>query len=368
MAAQSTSLSSAAATGTTVLNIEPLLSSTIDSPRKCLQTAALLATQQIRLLLPSGASTQPIRALFDPGSQINLITNDCVQRLGIRYTPSTTNITGIGNVNAMQGIGYADLHLQHRHENDMTVSVRLVVVPKIAARLPAQRLENCFKKEIPIIELADPQFWVPGKVDALLGAGAWVKIAEEGIIRKCHHGMTFLAQKTLFGWTILGHTESHSQNLASFHLASSNDPIDDIIRTIDKNITKFWVNEDIPSRHFRTPDEQAAEDNFLSTHQRAENGRYIVTIPFRRNVPPLGNSRNAALRRLIQLENKLKLNHVLEEQCRAFMLDYLESGHMIPAPPAPTESSQSYYIPYHAIFKKKFRIVFDASCGTPASH
>lgn len=48
--------------------------------------------------------------------------------------------------------------------------------------------------------------------------------------------------------------------------------------------------------------------------------------------------------------------------CREFMEDYLSAGHMRPAPAAPVEPSECYYIPYHAIRKKKFRIVFDASC------
>lgn len=43
-------------------------------------------------------------------------------------------------------------------------------------------------------------------------------------------------------------------------------------------------------------------------------------------------------------------------------MDYITSGHMIPATRNPIEIA--YYIPYHIIDKKKFRVVFDASCNT----
>lgn len=46
------------------------------------------------------------------------------------------------------------------------------------------------------------------------------------------------------------------------------------------------------------------------------------------------------------------------------MLDYIEKGHMILAPPTPKDPNEVYYVPYHAINKKKFRVVFDASCAT----
>lgn len=47
-----------------------------------------------------------------------------------------------------------------------------------------------------------------------------------------------------------------------------------------------------------------------------------------------------------------------------FMRDYIDAGHMIQATPAPDNPSNSYYVPHHIINKKKFRVVFDASCQT----
>lgn len=46
------------------------------------------------------------------------------------------------------------------------------------------------------------------------------------------------------------------------------------------------------------------------------------------------------------------------------MADYFSSGHIVVAPLAPKNPSESYYIPYHIILKKNFRVVWDASCST----
>lgn len=134
---------------------------------------------------------------------------------------------------------------------------------------------------------------------------------------------------------------------------------------LDRLIQRFWEIEDIPSKHLLTRDEQLAEDIFMATHTRdPTSGRYTVTIPFRKHTPALGESRQAALKRLYSLESRLALKPELAQKYNGFIEDYLNSGHMILAPPPPPDSGAVYYIPYHAIFKKKFRIVFDASCAS----
>lgn len=61
-------------------------------------------------------------------------------------------------------------------------------------------------------------------------------------------------------------------------------------------------------------------------------------------------------------ENQIQQNQRTLAPFKEFIQDYIDAGQMIKAPPAPSDSSLSYYIPYHIIDKKKFRVVFDASC------
>lgn len=75
----------------------------------------MLGTAQVRLLASTSNNAQPIRALTDSGSQLNLITHDCVQRLEIRFQPTTVYVAGIGNAETLRATGYIDTFLQHSY-------------------------------------------------------------------------------------------------------------------------------------------------------------------------------------------------------------------------------------------------------------
>lgn len=166
-------------------------------------TSTMLATAKVRTLASDSKSSQFVRALTDSGSQHNVITHDCVQRLGMRFTQITTHITGIGNTNAMRAVGIIDMHIQHCRVAEPMTPIRLLVVSKISARLPAHRVKNVLKPEINSDQFADPQYWIPAKIDMLVGAGLWARIVSGEMIRKDVVSIIYLAQKTLFGWTIL---------------------------------------------------------------------------------------------------------------------------------------------------------------------
>lgn len=183
-------------------------------------STTMLATAQVRILASASSNSSPVRALTDSGSQLNLITHDCVQRLGLRYDPTTTHVTGIGNTNAMRAFGIIDTHVQHRSVSDPLIPIRLLVVSKISARLPVHRTKNAFKAEISPDKLADPQYWVPGKIDMLIGAGVMTRIVAGEILRKQIDSTWYLAQNTLFGWTIMS-MSSPDQASGGTHLAFS---------------------------------------------------------------------------------------------------------------------------------------------------
>lgn len=327
-------------------------------------TSTMLATMQVRILASASKSSQPVRALADSGSQLNLITHDCVQRLGMRFSPSTTHITGIGNTNAMRAFGIIDTHVQHRCLAEPMISVRLLVVAKISTRLPVHRTKNVFKPDLKPEQLADPQYWVPAKIDMLIGAGVWSKIVEAEIIRKDVDSTTYLAQKTLFGWTILS-SPDRAANGAYLTLHTLAVDEQSQLDQLERSIQRFWEIDTIHPKPLLTRDEKLADEIFTATHSRDQaTGRYTVNIPFRAHVPALGESRQTALKRLQQLESRMTRKPELAQEYHSFFEDYLATGHMIPAPPPPSNCSDAYYIPYHGIFKKKPRIVFDASSAT----
>lgn len=289
---------------------------------------------------------------------------DCLQRMGIRYTPTDIQIDGVGNTIAMRGIGFVDLELCHRTQNGPSVLLRLVVVRRLTNRLPAKRISRAFTDVLPCDALADPYYFMPAKIDILIGAGSWSQMLTDGIKRQSSGDGELVAQNTLFGWVIFGTSAHPSGGVSTYHLSVPSSGRDEHRMTLDEVVRSFWEIETIPEARTRTQAEQQAEDNFMNTHTRDESGRYTVTIPMRANAPSLGASRDVALKRFLQLERKLKANPELYRACCEFMQDYIDSGHMVPAPPRPDDTALSYNIPYHAIHRKKFRVVFDASCAS----
>lgn len=308
--------------------------------------AATLGTAQIRLM-DSKAVPQTVRALVDPGSQINLITTNCVQRCGFRHRPHDMSVSGAG-----------ELKMQHRYNEQVMITVQLIIVRQISCRLPQTRYEPQFQSELCEANLADPSYNEPGQIDVLLGSGVWATVALPNIIRKPSGDLAALAQDTLLGWLICGQIEGYGASKLSTYTVCGTKQIDVLLQ-------RFWESESIPSSdRTRTDDEQFAEDHFINTHSRSADGRYIVSIPIRKNAPVLGSSYGTALKRYYALERRLQRNSELMDQYNKFMSDYLDIGHMIPVTSPPRSAAESYYVPYHIINKKKFRVVFDASCST----
>ena len=113
--------------------------------------------------------------------------------------------------------------------------------------------------------------------------------------------------------------------------------------------------------------DQQAVDHFESTTVRLEDGWYQVRLPRKENTPPLGESRQQALRRLEQNERALQRKGTLDTYVEQ-VNDYAKQGHSEKVPPEdmlkPTE--QTYYLPMHWVSKllsstTKLQVVCDAS-------
>lgn len=317
----------------------------------------ILGTALCQLYQNNATITGCIRALCDSGSQINLITQECVQKWSLKRIPCKMTISGVGNSNAIPSHGLIDCVMSHRMNADIKIPVRFIIVKKISGANPQQPFNCALMTQLDENELADPTCTTPGPIEALIGITTWTSIIREGILRYHSEQDQFVAQDSLLGWVISGCAQQSSLRQAlSYHVSKADN-------NLDSQLERFWAVDD-EEKGTRTAEEQRAEDIFLSTHQRDVCGRYIVTIPFKENVMPLGRSRQTAYNRFVSLENRLRKDPAMTTAYKEFMLDYINSGHLIPASLPPEDPSKSYYVPFHIISKKKFRVVFDASCIT----
>lgn len=118
------------------------------------------------------------RALIDNGSQVNLITKKIVDELGMEPNPEKTTFAGIGGHNLGSSIGEIELTIKLKEGN--FIKNKFYVVKHIKNYWPGKIVNkwNSIKNL-----LADDQYNKPGKIDALLGVGIWIKIIEPKILK-----------------------------------------------------------------------------------------------------------------------------------------------------------------------------------------
>ncbi|XP_043474382.1 uncharacterized protein LOC122506332 [Leptopilina heterotoma] len=260
----------------------------------------LLATSQALLLLNSGLS-QPVRILLDSGSELSFISEKLVSQLNITRQYSTIPIIGIGGTSSGSTRGIVSL--------------------------PSQSIPQ-FKN----LQLADSKYFHSSKIDIIIGADHYGQLLQPGLIQGQDSSLT--AQKTIFGWVILGPEQ-----------------------------------EEIPLKvtDSLTLEELECENHFKETHSRDVSGRYIVRLPLNSSPSQLGDSYTTAQRCLKSLLNRISKNQTYSDLYHTFLKEYEDLNHMTRAPSS--SSSPVYYLPHHGVLREqststRLRVVFNGSCST----
>ncbi|XP_062539087.1 uncharacterized protein LOC134207379 [Armigeres subalbatus] len=262
----------------------------------------------------------------------------------------------------------AKILFNHRSTVDVSVQTsdpphRRLVVP---LQQPSSREIERFAWKIPSVELADPQFNVPGNVDLVIGSETYWKLHTG---RKISLGEGFpWVVETLFGWAVTGPASRSATSIPRFcYLSTADDRLEAALR-------KFWDMETIQSAPVRSTKESICEEHYAATTMRNSAGRYIVRLPRTEDSEKvLGESRSIADRRFLSLERRLDRDPATKDSYHRFMEEYLQLGHMQEVPEPVDDRIEHSYIPHHVVFKEsstttKVRVVFDASCKTSSGY
>lgn len=153
------------------------------------------------------------------------------------------------------------------------------------------------------IQLADPEFYSPERVDMLIGASKFFSLLRSGQLRLAD-GLPEL-QETHFGWVVHGEiNDGVCSNLQLAHFAS--------LDTLSETIAKFWEMEEVSEPTTPDSEQDECEKMFVSTHHRTPTGRYVVRLPFREESSMLQDNRALALHRFLLLEKRLIKNVCLK--------------------------------------------------------
>ena len=315
---------------------------------------------QLRVVTANDCVTKA-RALLDSASSTSFITERLAQHLRLPRIRRSLQISEIGGVNTRltsRGVvqfGVTDLRRDGNH-----MPVEAVVLTKITSELPIHHISFDVKwKHLEGLYLADPDFNVPGPVDLLLGADLFGIIMRHG--RRVGPPGTPSAIQTAFGWVLAGNVrvEQPATDQITACCASVLQG-DDLMR-------KFWeVEERVPHQPSLTIEEKTVQQHFDTAHIKDENGRYIIPLPRKENVTPLGDSRALAVKRFLSLERSSKASGKSHDFAEA-VWEYFDMGHAEPVPACDLASgNESYYMPMHVVTKdssstSRTRVVFDAS-------
>ncbi|XP_036346166.1 uncharacterized protein LOC118755440 [Rhagoletis pomonella] len=303
------------------------------------------------------------RALIDSGSECSFITERLKRRINLPSKHLHAQVSGINNSVSAQVKEACAIQLRSHTDPLINIEAIVLVLPQLTRDLPTCQISAMTRQSFPDLVLADKRFFVNEPVDLVLGGDIYPQIILSGMRKNVLN--TLLAQETVFGWILTGRADSVSptNNIVSYFNEL----------TLDKQLAAFWELEDVPKKKGINEDDKYCEELFKATTTRNTDGKYIVSLPFKRDFPKnvcLGPSLKSACSEFYRNETRLAKKPVLQTEYNRVVSEYETLAHMSKINKnISSDSTDCYFLPHHAVLKEestttKVRVVFNASCPT----
>uniref|UniRef100_A0A182W6B1 DUF1758 domain-containing protein n=1 Tax=Anopheles minimus TaxID=112268 RepID=A0A182W6B1_9DIPT len=275
-----------------------------------------LSTVQV-LISNSWGDEVPVRALLDQGSQCNFISETVAQQLRLKKRRVHRPLSGVGaavfNVETLVSVGIKS------RISSFKACLECLVLPKVTARFPAQYIDVKGWKIPKDLQLADPGFNQPEKIDLLIGAEIFGELLQTGRPKLAPHLPMLL--ETKLGWIVSGREAWKGSHEASATQANCVLAEEDLNAAMEQLV----MLENIPEERIQSSEDQAMEQWYLKTTTREQTGRYVVELP---KIPQyderLGDSLQGAIKRFATIERRLARDNNLKQQYHEFMAEYLK--------------------------------------------
>jgi hypothetical protein len=275
----------------------------------------LLATAVIEVKDVRG-NFHRVRVILDYCSQGSFITQKCLRRLGLRFTPSKMHVKGINPGGESISPGFSECLIRPRNSSIEQQKIIAHVLPNITGDQPSNPVDISRWKHISNLNLADPEFNSPHRIEMLLGGDVYATLLRPGVLLGTNPGEP-AAINTIFGWVINGPVDFRVPSVVNTYCTIM-EP-----EPLEVSLKRLWELEEVPNESFANPDDIQCERLYAASVTRGENGRYTVALPFKIQKTEFPNSRDIAVRRFLLLENRLIRNPALQQEYVQFMRDYL---------------------------------------------
>ena len=319
----------------------------------CGEQRVLLSTACVLLEGPNG-SRMTVRALLDSGAEESFVSEHVVQTLGLRKLPTDVAILGVGGSVSAVARGRVSLTLKSTYCAQFSLDFSALVLKRLTATLPKSEVRTTLSTELRGLQLADPFFGKPGRIDFILNSEVYAAVIQAGLKRG--PAGTPIALQTVFGWVLMGSTTSDTipRARSSLHHVCI-DP------ELTRAVARFWECEEVPATSRPSPNEEICLKHFDETCTRDETGRFVVRIPFIRT-PSLGDTRNIAVASFTRMERRFQKQPQLATAYTGFMDEYWPLDHMELVPENEVNCPSAVYITHHPVIKtdgsNKIRVVF----------
>ena len=335
-----------------------------------LSSNKLLMTCQVLATGPTGKA-MPIRGLLDSGADISAVTTQVARQLGLRKLNTTVSVSSYGGV-VQPASPSVSLTIESIHAKPWHTSLEAVVIDKITETIPRSKATSV--REHPSlqgVQLADPHFDLPGRVDLLLGVDVLPQILQSSVCSG-----TLGVWQTTLGHAVMGTYQdppkAGSCSAAVVQVALQAESPGQSPDGLE--LQRFWEVEQ-PSIQVApfTKEELEIQDQYQNTHSfNAELGKYHV-LPRNSKGLVLGESRSRAMKRFLSNEKAL-VSKGKYAQFQAVVKEYLDLGHaqLLAEDDFKVPTPLTYYLPMHGVYKAgssttKLRVVFDASAPSAGS-
>lgn len=171
----------------------------------------------------------PIRLLIDNRSQISVITNTCVSKLGLKRYQCNMAITGLSETPVSKTKGSVKCTIVSLQSIEPVICCEPIILSNITGHMPSTLLPSTIRATYANVQLADPHFDVPGPIDFLMGAEIYAHIL--GNTSKVLHAPVLpSAYETSLGWIILGQSTKNMSTTFKSLLLTSEQSVDQLLR------------------------------------------------------------------------------------------------------------------------------------------
>lgn len=305
----------------------------------------------------AGSISSVTYALLDRGANTSLVSEELVQKLRIKGTPSKLDLDTVGSHQEGIQTQSVDLEIDSLY-NSTTYQINSVrTLTKVNIGLsclatPQEISQWSHLKDIPIPEINSRD------VHLIIGQDAPRLLQAD----ECRVGGDDepYATRTVLGWAINGPiNHRRSRNMAkAFFLNADGD--------LRMQMEKFWKLDDPEQTNALSINDQKVVNRWEESVCK-EGQHYSLDIPFKEGTVELQNNANLATRRLGLLERRLAKNKDLQEMYVEAMRSTIDKGYAEEVPPASLDRNDGkvWYLPHHSVIHPrkpgKIRIVFDCA-------